>query len=305
MREDLNRVPEPDDSLRVEQVTGVLAGLGEGAIWDVRVNRLYWVDIPGMRLFELDPESGRVRDWDVGQLIGTVVPRTRGGLILAMQDGITGFDPDTGRTEWLARPEDYDPVCFRFNDGKCDPAGRFWVGSYSITPEKRPGTLYRMDPDGTMHAMLRGVGTSNGITWHRERRVMYFIDTPLLRADAFDYDEARGTVTNRRAAVTFPDGVGRPDGSTMDAEGMLWIAHWDGGCVTRWNPLTGECLQTVRVPASRVTSCAFGGPELDRLYITTARKGLSESDLHQQPQAGGLFRVRPGVRGVPAVGFAG
>jgi sugar lactone lactonase YvrE len=305
MREKTIGLPVPDDSLRVEPVTDVIAGLGEGAIWDSRALRLYWIDIPGKRLFELDPVSGRVRDWDVGQLIGTVVPRRRGGLLVALQNGIAVFDPESGRLDPGVRPEDYDPDAYRFNDGKCDPAGRFWVGSYSVTPEKRPGTLYRMDSDGAFHPMLRGVGTSNGIAWDPARKTMYFIDTPLLRADAFDYDAASGSIARRRPAIEFPDGAGRPDGSTLDAEGRLWIAHWDGGLVTQWDPATGRCLRAIRVPAARVTSCAFGGEGLDQLFITTARKGLTEAELARQPLAGRLFVVAPGARGRIADGFAG
>lgn len=305
MTGEAGRIPEPDATIRPEPVTTISAGLGEGAIWDSRVRRLYWIDIPGKRLFELDPESGRVRDWDVGQLIGTVVPRRRGGLLLALQGGLAEFDPETGRLGPGVRPGDYDPVLFRFNDGKCDPAGRFWVGSYSVTPDKRPGTLYRMDPDGSIRAMLRGVGTSNGIAWDAARKTMYFIDTPLLRADAFDYEEADGSIGRRRPAVEFPAGVGRPDGSTLDADGRLWIAHWDGGLVSQWDPGTGRCLRAIRVPAARVTSCAFGGAGLDRLYLTTASQGLSEAERARQPLAGRLFVVRPGARGRPAEAFAG
>lgn len=305
MREATSGIPEPDDTLRVEPVTDVTTGLGEGAIWDARIRRLYWIDIPGKRLFEWDPESGRLRDWDVGQLIGTVVPRRRGGLMVALQGGIAAFDPESGRLGPGVLPEDYDPVAFRFNDGKCDPAGRFWVGSYSVTPDKRPGTLYRMDSDGSIRPMLRGVGTSNGIAWDPDRKTMYFIDTPLLRADAFDYEEADGSIARRRPAAEFPAGSGRPDGSTLDADGRLWIAHWDGGRVSQWDPATGKCLRIIRVPAARVTSCAFGGPGLDHLFITTARQGLPEPELARQPLAGRLFRVRPGVRGRIADGFAG
>lgn len=313
MQGDMSNKEESDPGLQavgavseglVRLVVDARAELGEGAIWDSRINRLYWIDISGKRLFQFDPQQNKTRSWGVGQLIGTVVPRACGGLLLALQEGITAFDPLTGKMDLVARPAEYDSASFRFNDGKCDPAGRFWVGSYSILPTKQPGILYRMDPDRSIHPMVRGVGTSNGITWHRERKVMYFIDTSLLRVDAFDYDEASGSITNRRTVLTFPGGAGRPDGMAIDAEGMLWIAHWEGSRVTRWNPQTGECIQTIWIPALRVTSCAFGGPDLDRLYVTTAR-GKSPQEVLEQPHAGGLFVAHPKVRGLPAVPFSG
>jgi sugar lactone lactonase YvrE len=168
-----------------------------------------------------------------------------------------------------------------------------------------PGKLYRLDADGSMHVMLRGVSTSNGIAWSLDRRTLYYIDTPLLRVDAFDYDDATGAIANRRTVITVPPGIGRPDGSTLDAEGMLWVARWEGWGVTRWNPRTGELLQSIRLPVARVTSCAFGGPGLDTLYVTTARNGLTPEQLAAQPFAGGLFQMKPGVCGLRAPAYAG
>ena len=153
--------------------------------------------------------------------------------------------------------------------------------------------------------MLRDVGNSNGIVWSRDRRTFYYIDTPLLRVDAFDYDNATGAITNRRTVIAIPPDLGRPDGSTLDAEGMLWIAMWEGWGLTRWNPQTGVLLQSVRLPVARVTSCAFGGPGLDTLYVTSSGQGLTAEQLGAQPLAGGLFRMRPGVSGLRAQAYAG
>lgn len=289
-----------------EVVLDLRAQLGEGALWNAARQRLQWIDIKGRRVFTYDPATGVNESCDVGQMVGTVVPRARGGLMLALHEGFAELDPATGRVTLRPRPPEYDPAQVRFNDGKCDPAGRFWAGTMALAKSPRPlGRLYRLDPDGSMHVMLRDVGTSNGLAWSLDRRTLYFNDTPLVRVDAFDYDDATGAVANRRIVITIPPDMGRPDGSTLDAEGMLWIALWSGGAVTRWDPASGKLLQTIRLPVTNVTSCAFGGPQLDTLFITTARDGLTAAQLAAQPLAGGLFQVRPGVRGLPAPAFAG
>ncbi|MDD2764500.1 MAG: SMP-30/gluconolactonase/LRE family protein [Opitutaceae bacterium] len=290
----------------LELVLDARALIGEGAIWNTALQRLHWIDIHGQCVFTYDPATGANRAYDVGQMIGTVVPRARGGLMLTLHEGFAGFDPDTGRVTLLPRPPEHDPAVVRFNDGKCDPSGRFWAGTMALAKGPKPlGKVYRLDADGSIHVMFREAGTSNGIAWSLDRRILYYIDTPLVRVDAFDYDDATGAIAGRRTVITIPPGMGRPDGSTMDAEGMLWVAMWDGGRVTRWNPRTGALLQTVRLPVTRVTSCAFGGPDLDTLYITSARNGLTEKQLAAQPLAGGLFKIRPGVCGVPAPAYQG
>ena len=282
------------------------AQLGEGAIWNAARQRLHWIDIKGQRVFTYDPATGENLACGVGRMVGTVVPRARGGLMLAVHEGFAALDPIDGQLTLLPRPPEHDPAAVRFNDGKCDPAGRFWAGTMALTKGPRPlGRLYRLDADGSMQVLLRDVGTSNGLAWSLDRRTLYFIDTALVRVDAFDYDDATGAIANRRTAITIPPGIGRPDGSTLDAEGMLWIAMWDGWGVTRWDPQTGRLLQTVRLPVARVTSCAFGGPQLDVLYLTTARDGLTPDQLAAQPLAGGLFRICPGVRGVRALEYGG
>jgi sugar lactone lactonase YvrE len=281
------------------------AALGEGAIWNAALQRLHWVDINGQRVFTYDPVTGENHACDVGQMVGTVVPRARGGVMLALHEGFASLDLNTGRVTPLPRPPEHDPATARFNDGKCDPAGRFWAGTMTLVKRKSLGRVYRLDADGSMHVMFRDVSTSNGLAWSLDRRTLYYIDTPLMRVDAFDYDDATGAIAGRRPVITIPPGIGRPDGSTLDAEGMLWIAMWEGGRVTRWDPRTGALLQTVRLPVVRVTSCAFGGPELDTLYITSAREGLADAELAAQPLAGGLFKMKPGVCGLRAPAYQG
>jgi len=294
------------DSTEVEVVPIPAAVLGEGAIWNSMRQRLQWIDIISGRVFTYDPATGENRICEVGRTVGTVVPRARGGLMLAVHEGFASLDPENGRLEFWPPVPRHDPAVVRFNDGKCDPAGRFWAGTMALVKGPRPlGRLYRLDADGSIHVMLEDVGTSNGLAWSLDRRTLYFIDTRLVRVDAFDYDDASGAIGGRRTVISIPPGIGRPDGSTLDAEGMLWIAMYDGWAVTRWNPRTGELLRTIRLPVARVTSCAFGGPDLDTLYITSARENLSAEQLAEQPLAGSLFRARPGVRGLPAFAFQG
>jgi len=285
---------------KLELVIDSKSALGEGAIWHLQNKVLYWVDIDPGLVHAYDPVSGANKTVSVGQPVGTVVPRAKGGVMVALRDGIGALDLKTGKLEIIANPEK-DLAGNRFNDGKCDPAGRFWAGTLG----KSGGSLYRMDADLAVKKVFGGVRTSNGIAWSLDKKVMYFIDTPTGEVASFDYDNATGEVSNRRVAVKVPSENGHPDGSTLDVDGNLWVAHWDGWNVTCYDVRTGKSLRSVRMPCARITSCAFGGPDLDILYITSARTGISASDLEKQPLAGGLFRIRPGVRGIPAPEFIG
>jgi sugar lactone lactonase YvrE len=288
------------DTVAVELVLDANASLGEGAIWDSRKRVLYWVDIEAGEVHVYDPATGKDRAVSCGQQVGTVVPRAKGGVMVALRDGFAALDLDTGTLTMIADPE-ADKPRNRFNDGKCDPRGRFWAGTLG----QDGGALYRMDTDLSVTKVLEGIGTSNGIAWSLDRKTMYYIDTRVQEVWAFDYDDATGAIANKRTAISVPRESGHPDGSTLDAEGNLWVAHWDGWNVTCYDPKTGRALRRIDVPAQRVTSVAFGGPDLDTLYITTARIGLNDADLKKQPHAGGLFRCRPGVKGIPAPEFGG
>ncbi len=280
------------------------AGLGEGAVWDSERETLYWVDINAGVVHAFDPATGEDRAFSVGEPVGTVVPRRSGGLMLAVRRGFASFNPETGAFRLVCDPDGHNPE-LRFNDGKCDPAGRFWAGT--ITGRDKPGRagLFCLFPDLHAEQKLADVTNSNGICWRPDGRMMYYIDTPLQRVDAFDFDPETGSISNRRPVVTVPDDMGHPDGMTVDAEGKLWVAMWGGGAVHRWDPETAEHLGSIAVPASQVTSCAFGGRNLDELYITTARAGLTRKERRAQPHAGGLFKAEPGVPGVKAFAFAG
>ncbi len=272
--------------------------LGEGAIWNDRQQVLHFVDILGEQVYTYDPVSGLYEHAPTWSKVGTVVPVEGGGLLLATHAGIATLEPETGVFEWLANPL-RDPA-IRFNDGKCDPSGRFWIGSMAMDDRKEAGALYRMDADGSITQMLDGISISNGLVWSADRTSFYYIDTPTHRVDVFDYDDASGAINNRRTAFTIPEDAGDPDGMTIDSAGGLWIAMWGGGSVNCYDPQNGALLHKVEVPAPHVTSCAFGGEHLDTLYITTARDGLSAEQLERWPQSGNVFSARVGVEGVKA-----
>lgn len=289
----------------VELVLDAKAAHGEGPSWDPREGVLYWVDIVGCALHVYDPRTGRDRAIPTGREVCTVAPRAAGGVVAGLRGGFAFIDTRTGRIEPLADPEPDKPGN-RFNDGKCDPAGRFWAGTCSQNCDvPGAGSLYRLEPGGGIHKVLGGLTISNGLAWSVDRHTMYFIDTPTLEVWAFDYEDRSGDIRNRRAAVQVPAQTGFPDGMTIDEEGMLWVAHWGGSRVCRWNPRTGAKLAELQLPVQQVSSCVFGGEDLDVLYITTSRLGLDEKALARQPLAGGLFSARPGVRGTATAVYGG
>jgi len=287
-----------------ELVYDAKAELGEGPIWHSPTQVLYWVNILQGQLHIFDPATGDDRKMVLGQPVGTVVPRKTGGVMVALQNGFASLDLGTAELTIIHDPEPHLPGN-RFNDGKCDPAGRFWAGTMPFNEGGPLGSLYCMDIDHSVRRVLEGVAISNGLVWSHDRSTMHFIDSPTKVVAAFDYDESAGLISNRRVAINIPLGSGVPDGMAIDADGMVWVAHFGGSRVTRWNPTTGELLDTIGVPATQVTACAFGGPDLDQLYITTASFGLDADALTQQPDAGGLFVASPGVKGVEAFEFAG
>lgn len=295
---------KPSDDLNAALVLDAKAMLGEGSIWHPKEKKLYWVDIEGKMLHIYDPATGKDKELLVGSRIGTVVPVKKGGAMVALQNGIHTIDTKTGKLTFITNPLP-DTAKLRFNDGKCDPSGRFWVGTLALDARRKGAVLYRMDNDKSIRIMLDSVSISNGIVWTKDKKTMYYNDTPTGTVQAFDYDDKTGTITNRRIVIKIPRGGGGPDGMTIDSEDKLWIALWGSGTVCRYDPLTGEKLQTVKVAAPNVSSCAFGGENLETLYITTARAWVSEEKLKQFPLSGGLFAVKPGVKGVRAEFYKG
>ena len=291
-------------SITADLVVDAKAHLGEGPIWDAQKQVLYWVNIMGDEVHIYDPATKIDRAIPVGQHVGTVVSRASGGLILALHHGFASLDVDTGKVEIINDPEAHLPNN-RFNDGQCDPAGRLWAGTMALDEAGATGSLYMLDTDLSVHKMLDNVSISNGICWSADNRTMYFIDTPLGTVDAFDFDLETGAISNRRSIITIPDGEGYPDGMTIDSEGMLWVAHWAGFRITQWNPATGEKLQTVHAAAPNTSACAFGGKNLDELYISTARHLVDEAVLAEYPHTGGLFMAKVDAQGVEAFEFNG
>ena len=283
----------------VKLLVDAKAKIGEGPIWDDKLQKLLWIDILGNALFVYDPVDGSNLHFDIGQMVGTVVPWRDNEVMLAIQNGFASYNLKTQQLSLIIDPE-ADKPNNRFNDGKCDPAGRFWAGTMALKDQINEGALYSLNTDYTVSKKFGDVAISNGIVWSLNHKTMYYIDSLAYNVRAFDYDIDTGDIGNERIIIKI-EGMGAPDGMTIDEEGMLWVAQFNGSCVCRWHPQTGELLQTIQLPASRITACAFGGSELDTLYITSA----ALDGIPGEPSAGGLFAVKPGVRGMPAHRFGG
>lgn len=280
----------------IEPVATVRARWGEGPIWWKNV--LYYVDIHGHLVHRYDPATGEERSWNVGQRVGTVVPRESGGLVIAGDHGILFLDEESGELSPVADPE-ADKPDNRFNDGKCSPDGRFFAGTISLVKKTGDAKLYRLDPDLTIQEAFGPVTNSNGIVWSPDGRTVHYIDTPRREVLAFDYSD--GHLTNLRTAFPTTAIDASPDGMAVDSDGNLWIAFCHGGCVVCFDPATGEELRRIDFPCLETTACAFGGPDLGDLYVTT---GIHATV--QEEHGGRLFVVRGlGVKGLPSNAFAG
>jgi sugar lactone lactonase YvrE len=283
---------------RADVVTDPVAHHGEGPVWDPATRALHWVDMLAGDVLRLR-DDGTVRRIHVDNVVAALRPRAAGGFVVAVERGFAVLD------------ESWEPVRpvidvwtdpgVRMNEGGCDPRGRFSCGSMAYDAAPGRGALYRLDPDGFVETVLRGVTISNGLVWSVDGARAWYVDTPTQRVDVFDVDPESGGFTNRRPFVEIPAEQGSPDGITLDAEGGLWVALWDGGAVHRYTP-GGRLDMVVELPVRQVTACAFGGPALDELFITTSRVGLPAGE---QPAAGALFACRPGVAGMAPFAFAG
>jgi L-arabinonolactonase len=287
----------------VRCVADVRAEVGEGPVWDDRAGVLWWVDIKGQRLFRFDPASGENRAWAMPERIGCAIPRQGGGLIGAFQTGFKGIDPESGAVTPIVDPEPDRPGN-RFNDGKCDRRGRLFAGTMDDAEIERTGTLYRLDPDLSIHVVRRDVHLSNGLDWSPDDRLMYYTDSLRRLIWAYDYDPVRGVTANERVFAVIPEDAGVPDGLCVDALGFVWSAHWGGWRVTRYAP-DGRIDRVLEMPVPQASSCTFGGPDLATLYVTSAAIGMSDADLAKAPEGGGLFAVEVGVRGQAVSRFAG
>jgi sugar lactone lactonase YvrE/DNA-binding IclR family transcriptional regulator len=276
--------------------------LGEGPVWTAD-ERLLWLDILAPALFVGDPDAKTFVSHPMPELIGAVAPRRRGGLIAAMQHGFKTLDLETGEIAPFAMPSEHKPGS-RFNDGKVDRRGRFWAGTLAMTTAPGEGALYRLDPDGRVVKADAGFHVSNGMGWSPDDRYFYFVDSGPRRIYCYDFDLAGGTIANRRTFVQVPEGEGVPDGLAVDAEGFVWCAHFDGWCVTRYDP-DGRVERVINLPVPRPTSCTFGGPDRSTLFITTARIRLSAQQLAAAPLSGSVFALRTGIRSQPETPFDG
>ncbi len=290
--------PPPKIEVEVE----ITAQLGEGSFWDHQSKKLFWVDILGKKLYRYDPEQKSQDTFEMPSRIGTVVPQTDSTAVVALEDGIYVQNLNSGVLSLLSDVEATQTEN-RFNDGKCDPNGNLWVGSMHLAETEAVAQLYKVEPNGTTTSMLHNITISNGIVWTKDAKTMYYIDTPTMKIRAFDYDKITSLISNERVAITVADSLGFPDGMAIDAEDKLWVGMWNGNAVVRFDPLTGNILDRIPVPAHNVTSCAFGGPNLDELYITSASVDMTDEEKAKYPLAGSVFKVKPGVQGVPSSRF--
>lgn len=281
----------------IEPISDTRATLGEGPVW--HDGQLLWVDIEGCLVHAGD------RSIDVGERVGCAWPCASGGrLICGLSSGLAFLDLASGELEAITDPEPHLRST-RFNDGKCDPLGRFWAGTMDMEEKTPLGSLYMLDAERNLERRWGDITVANGLAWDPDGTTFYYIDSPTREVAAFDYDAESGQISNRRTIVKIPDGEGFPDGMTIDSEGKLWVALWGGWGVARYDPKSGDRLGKIDLPVERVTSCTFGGAGAEYLYITTARIGLDDTALREQPFAGGVFKVQPGVTGFPAVPFGG
>ena len=289
------------DVWSAERVLASAAVLGEGPLWDAGEHCLYWVDIERGEVHRFDPETGRdTLVITLDRRVGAVGLRDAGGLVLAVREGFATWQPGRAGIDVIATPLGTRVDC-RMNDGACDAAGRFWAGSMALQEGVlRQGSLYRLEPDGSAVEVLASVSLSNGIGWSPDGRTMYHVDTLARTLSAYPFDEVTGALGRPRVLIEFKLDDGFPDGIAVDAVGCIWVARWLGSRVCRYSP-DGELLGIVEVPTPLVTSCAFGGPTLEDLYITTASR-----DLDPIPAgAGDLYLARTGVAGTPSHRFRG
>ncbi len=278
------------------------AALGEAPMWDERSKVLYWVDIPNGLLFRYDPARQQNDTFEIGQPVGAVALREVGSVVLAVRGGFVAFDPQDNSIERLSTVESDQPNN-RFNDGKCDPYGRFWAGTMSMSQKTGAGTIYALDTNHKITPRIPNITIPNGFVFTESD--FFYADSPRRTVYRCLFDAKCGTVSPPLSCLHVPEPMGVPDGMCLDAEGMVWVAHHGDGYIRRWNLQMGKLLDEIKLPVSQVTACWFGGDGLKTLFITTASEGLSWSELQRQPLAGSLFSVQLPVGGLPAYRFKG
>ena len=276
---------------------------GEGPVWDAGGRALWWTDIPTSQIHRLNTDTRAHVTFEAPQRVGCFALRPGGGLVVAMEHAFGYLAPETGVFTELACPE-AGQTGNRFNDGRCDRRGRFFAGSMYEPRGRETGVLWRLDASGSVTRMAGGVTVANGLAWSPDDRILYWADSPTSRIWRFDYDIETGVIAHQTLWLDgAPSELGRPDGAAVDADGCYWSARYTGGAVIRYTP-AGKIDRIIKVPTPRVTMCAFGGPDLRTLFVTTAREGMSAEELAAHPHAGGLFAVDAGVAGLPEPHFA-
>lgn len=289
----------------IERVASVQNEVGESPRWDIEAQALYWLDIwDSPAVFRLQPATGEFTRWTPGLPVTGQARRSQGGFVFATRTGLHFWDERTGESQFIHDPEAGNrPV--RFNDGSADRLGRFWAGStYADDQFRAEGSLYRMDHDRSVHKMAGGLACSNGLGWSPDNKTLYVTAQFAYELLAFDFDLASGEIANRRSFARVPEADGLPDGLTVDAEGCVWSAQWGGWRITRYDP-DGKIERVVKLPVPNPTSCAFGGPDLTDLYVTTAWLGLSDGERRAAPGSGDLYVMHTDIRGLPEPKYTG
>lgn len=277
---------------QAEHIAGPRCLHGEGPIWSPFHQRLFWLDQHGCQIHALDPISGAVDSRRFPNSICAVAPTSSSRLLAAFAKELAWVDWPSALVTGITPVEPCDSGT-RCNDGKRDPAGRFWIGTMSREGDvKGAGSLYRLEDDGRLSRVLTGLTIANGLDWSADGTTMYFIDSPTREIWAFDFDQVRSGISNRRTVVRVPEALGWPDGMTIASDGTIWVAHWGAGCVARWNPINGQLLDRIDTGCPHTSSCAFAGSDGRDLYITTSQLGLPPDSLLSAPLSGSLFRAR-------------
>lgn len=278
------------------------AGVGESALWQTEYNRLLWTDISNKKLFVYYPSEKNMVSYSLPKEIGTVVGINKSTVLLALADGLYEYTLESKALTQVLLPN-IDTEHVRFNDGKCSPEGVLWVGTMDKGVTVPNSSLYKITGNYSLYEIEKGITVSNGLIWSPDGTKMYYIDSPTYTIAIYDYSIEKSEISNKRILCNTPKEWGTPDGCTIDCKGNLWVAHWGGGIVSHWDTKTGKLIDTIKIPSPNVTSVAFGGENLDVLFITTAKNWMKPGDEEKFPYAGGLFCAKVGVKGIPSNSF--
>lgn len=274
--------------------------LAEGPMWHTARKSCFWTNIEGFGFYEYEWESGRVEFFETPYRVSLIIPCDGDELLLGVQGGVARFDLEAKTCIWKLDLDKELPNN-RCNDGACDSQGRLWIGTMDRNFKKGAGSLYCIDEDLNINRKVEHTTISNGMAWSPDNQIFYYIDTPTQKVQSYDFDAATGDIHFRKEVITVSKNEGSPDGMAIDEEGMLWVAHWGGHGIYRWDPHTGKQIGKISVPVPNTSSCAFVGEKLDHLLITTAAQDLGPDELIAFPHSGDIFIVEPGVRGLPAM----